>query len=138
MTKEKATKIFSLNLIRLLEEKKASQLDLAKYLGVSNTTVNNYVKGYNAPRMDKVDKIAEFFGVNREDLISDKRDSLSDTYFTNKEDAVKFLLEQKVIAAHTGIDINNYTDDQKIQIANRLLDYARMLGKDMEWFHDTH
>jgi transcriptional regulator len=39
---------------------------------VSTTSVNNWVKGYNTPRMDKIDKICEFFGVNRENLLSEE------------------------------------------------------------------
>lgn len=31
--------------------------------------VTLYKKGTNVPRMDKVDKIASFFGINRTDLI---------------------------------------------------------------------
>ena len=64
--------IFSKNLKRYLEEQDRTQLELAKYLGVSNTTVNNYVKGYNMPRMDKIDKICQFFNIKRTDLIEDK------------------------------------------------------------------
>lgn len=66
--------IFSKNLKNLLESKNKTQLELAKYIGVSNTTINNYVKGYNMPRMDKIDKICEFFNVDRSDLISPKKD----------------------------------------------------------------
>lgn len=61
--------IFSSNLNRYLDDQNRTQIELAKYLGVSNTTVNNYVKGYNMPRMDKIDKICSFFGIQRTDLI---------------------------------------------------------------------
>lgn len=49
-----------------------TQLDLANAIGVSNTTINNYVKGYNAPRMDKVDKICKYLGVSRSDLMEER------------------------------------------------------------------
>lgn len=49
-----------------------TQLDLANAIGVSNTTINNYVKGYNAPRMDKVDKICKYLGVSRSDLMGER------------------------------------------------------------------
>lgn len=70
---EKETqRIFSNNLKYYLKLNNKTQLDLAKAIGVSNTTINNYVKGYNAPRMDKVDKICKYLGVSRGDLIEDK------------------------------------------------------------------
>ena len=70
---EKETqRIFSNNLRYYLKLKNKTQLDLANAIGVSNTTINNYVKGYNAPRMDKVDKICKYLGISRSDLIEDK------------------------------------------------------------------
>lgn len=62
---------FSRNLKRLLNKTNKNQSELADYLGVSNQTITNYIKGYNAPRMDKVDKIANFFNVDRDELLSD-------------------------------------------------------------------
>lgn len=67
--------IFSKNLLRLLNEKSATQSDLAKFINVSNTTINNYIKGYNMPRMDKIDKICRFLNVNRSDLLEEPKTS---------------------------------------------------------------
>lgn len=64
-------KIFSNNLKQLLESSDKTQLELSKFLGVSNTTVNNYVKGYNMPRMDKIDRICQFFNISRSQLIEE-------------------------------------------------------------------
>lgn len=70
---EKETqRIFSNNLKYYLKLKNKTQLDLANAIGVSNTTINNYVKGYNAPRMDKVDRICKYLGISRSDLIEEK------------------------------------------------------------------
>ena len=70
---EKETqRIFSNNLKYYLKLKNKTQLDLANAIGVSNTTINNYVKGYNTPRMDKVDKICKYLGISRSDLIEEK------------------------------------------------------------------
>lgn len=60
--------IFKENLNYYLDLRDKTQLELSKYIGVSNTAVNNWVNGYTAPRMDKVDKICEFLGVTRSDL----------------------------------------------------------------------
>ena len=70
---EKETqRIFSDNLKYYLKLNNRTQLDLANAIGVSNTTINNYVKGYNAPRMDKVDKIGKYLGVSRSDLMEER------------------------------------------------------------------
>ena len=70
---EKETqRIFSDNLKYYLKLNNKTQLDIANAIGVSNTTINNYVKGYNAPRMDKVDKICKYLGVSRSDLMEER------------------------------------------------------------------
>ena len=78
---EKETqRIFSDNLKYYLKLNNKTQLDLANAIGVSNTTINNYVKGYNAPRMDKVDKICKYLGVSRSDLMGERiKDRIQNT-----------------------------------------------------------
>lgn len=73
MDEKSIQNIFSYNLRRLLMERNKTQLELSKYIGVSNTTINNYVKGYNMPRMDKIDKICSFFNIKRSDLLENKQ-----------------------------------------------------------------
>lgn len=77
LKKDNLNLIFKENINRLLKQHDKTQLELAKFIGVSNTTINNYVRGYNMPRMDKVDKICSFFNVKRSDLIEDTS-SISD------------------------------------------------------------
>ena len=62
--------IFVRQLKYYLNLRKKSQTDLAKYIGVSNGTITNYVNGTNMPRMDKIDKIFDFLLINRSDLLA--------------------------------------------------------------------
>ena len=48
-----------------------TQLELAKMLGCSNTTVSMWTQGEATPRMDKIDKMCELFHCTRQDLISE-------------------------------------------------------------------
>lgn len=66
--------IFADNLTRLLKEKGAKAIDLAKFLGVSKVSVSEWVHGKKLPRMDKVDKMCVFFNCTRSDLIDEKRE----------------------------------------------------------------
>ena len=52
---------------------KTSQIDLANYLGVSKQTVSAWVclRGY--PRIDTMQQIADFFGVNTTDIVSEHK-----------------------------------------------------------------
>ena len=57
------------NLNRLLYQKQLTQKELAERMGVSASTVNDWVKGKKIPRMDKVDKLCAIFGVSREGIL---------------------------------------------------------------------
>ena len=52
-----------------------TQLDLAEYMNVSQATISNWCKGVKIPRMNKIDKIAEFFNIKRSDLMVDKEET---------------------------------------------------------------
>lgn len=77
MSEKEIQNIFSKNLRYYLKLRNKTQLDLAKAIGVSNTTINNYVKGYNTPRMDKIDKICSFLNIERSNLLEDKKETNS-------------------------------------------------------------
>lgn len=80
MNEEKIKKVFVKNIQYYLEKKDFTQRELAKFVGVSNTTVNNWVNGYSMPRMNKVDLICSFFGISRSDLLEDNPPTLYDQY----------------------------------------------------------
>lgn len=46
-----------------------TQADLAAYMNTSQASVSNWVNGVKLPRMDKIDRICEFIGCNRSDIL---------------------------------------------------------------------
>lgn len=64
--------LFARNLRMLLEEREKTQMDLAKYLGVTDAAVNMWCRAKRIPRMDKIDKICEFLGTDRATLMGDR------------------------------------------------------------------
>ncbi|MFC2314293.1 MAG: helix-turn-helix domain-containing protein [Selenomonas massiliensis] len=89
-------KTFTDNLNRLLRVRGITQAELATYMEVSNTTVNNWVKGYKVPRMDKVDKLCSFFKIKRSELL--EQSPASDDLPT---------LTQRDSTAHSKRDLND-------------------------------
>lgn len=75
-------RVFSANLRKYLAEYGMTQSELAKRLGVVGTTVTNWVRGENSPRMDKLDAMCDIFHCRRSDLLEEKP-----TYYTNEETA---------------------------------------------------
>jgi transcriptional regulator with XRE-family HTH domain len=49
-----------------------SRKDVAQALGVSYYTLTDWVNGKKFPRMDKVEMIANYFGIKKSDLIEKK------------------------------------------------------------------
>lgn len=63
--------VFSINLKRFMEQKGISRQELSKVLGVSYFTISDWVNGKKYPRMDKVEMLADYFGVLKSDLIEE-------------------------------------------------------------------
>lgn len=66
--------IFSRNLRYQMELNQRSRQDVATALGISYFTVTSWVNGSKYPRMDKVEMLADYFGILKSDLIEEKTD----------------------------------------------------------------
>ena len=79
--------IFSKNLKKLMDEKGVSRRDIAEILKISYFTVSDWVNGKKYPRMDKVELLANYFGVLKSDLIEEttKTDSTKSITVTDEE-----------------------------------------------------
>ena len=65
--------VFSANLNRTMEEAGKTRMDICNALGFSYYTVTDWVKGKKMPRMDKVEKLAKYFGCLISDLIEEEQ-----------------------------------------------------------------
>ena len=64
--------IFASNLKRYMEINGKTRKDVSEAIGVSYYTFTDWVKGKKYPRMDKVEKLAAYFGILKSDLIEEK------------------------------------------------------------------
>lgn len=64
--------IFSRNLRKYMALHDKTRKEVAEALGFSYFTFTDWVKGKKYPRMDKVEKLANYFGILKSDLIEDK------------------------------------------------------------------
>ncbi len=60
--------VFSENLKRYMKRNKMNTADLANALSIPFSTVSDWVHGRKYPRMDKVQMVADFFGIMKSDL----------------------------------------------------------------------
>ena len=77
MTDEEQKRIFSKNLNFYIAESGKQQKEIAKELGFNATTFNTWCVGKIVPTMGKIQKIADYFGIEKTDLIDEKRNHLN-------------------------------------------------------------
>lgn len=61
--------IMAENIQRFMELRKVSRNDVCKAIGVKYTTLTDWIKGKTYPRIDKIEKLAIYFGVSKSDLV---------------------------------------------------------------------
>lgn len=66
--------IMAQNLAYYTERSGRTQKELAAMVGVAPTTFNDWIKGKKYPRIDKIEMLADFFGVLKSDLIEDREE----------------------------------------------------------------
>ena len=70
-----------------------SQKELAEMVGVATSTFNDWVKGKKYPRIDKIEKLADFFRIQKSDLIEDKTDKADSLDIISVTESERLLLE---------------------------------------------
>ena len=69
--KTKKETVFTKNLLKYLGLNNATQKDVAHSIGVTTGTFNDWVKGRAVPRMDKIQKLADYFDIEVSDLLEE-------------------------------------------------------------------
>ena len=66
--------VFAKNLRYYMERMGKNQKELAEIVGVSAPTMNDWLKAKKYPRIDKIEIMANYFGILKSDLIEDKKE----------------------------------------------------------------
>lgn len=82
------------NLQYYIKRSGKSQKDLAEMVGVASSTFNDWVKGKKYPRIDKIEMLANFFRIQKSDLIEEKTDTLDVMSVTEGERMLLDLFSQ--------------------------------------------
>lgn len=81
MTKEEQKKIFSRNLRYYIDMSGHQQTEIATAIGEKLSTFNMWVQGNSMPSVIKIQKLAEYFAINKSDLVDDKAKGPDETSF---------------------------------------------------------
>lgn len=64
--------IMAKNLIRYVTRSGKTQKELASIVGVAPSTFNDWLRAKKYPRIDKIEILADYFGILKSDLIEEK------------------------------------------------------------------
>ena len=71
MSEAESKRIFQKKFRELLEQRQLSQKEIAEICNVSTSTVSTWFKGINIPRMDKIERLANYFGLPKSYFIEE-------------------------------------------------------------------
>lgn len=71
MTTEDNRRIFASNLRKLIDERGLQAKDLIEVTGASQASISEWLNARKYPRIDKIERLANFFKVKKSDLIED-------------------------------------------------------------------
>ena len=117
MSENNLRETFCKNLSRILKERKMTQRDFAKAVGVSAATANEWLKGKKMPRMNNVQKLADYFGVKLSDLIEEK---VTPTIEKNSDTMVDITVRLGADVEFRNIVKRNYYDRDFFELSNML------------------
>ncbi|MGU7966434.1 LexA family transcriptional regulator [Streptococcus suis] len=84
--------IFSKNLKYYMDKKGVDRNQLCSDLDLKYTTVRDWIKGITYPRIGKIELLANYFGINKSDLIEEKSTITSSIPFQNFDPRQAILL----------------------------------------------
>lgn len=75
VTDRELAKLVGLNITNLLILNNKTQREMCDHFKWPYSTVSSWCNGTRLPRMDKVDKMCEYFGVSRSEILDDRKKS---------------------------------------------------------------
>ena len=115
--------VFAKNLKKYMQLNGKTRNEVCQALGIKYTTFTDWVNGKKYPRMDKIEMLANYFGIKKSDLIEDNDSFLIELV----EDSNK---DERLIAYERNIAITNLINEIKemnTSDINRLTAMAKIL-----------
>ena len=119
MSSEWSKEVFAKNLKRYMELSGKTQKELAEITGVSAPTFNEWVNAKKFPRIDKIQALADYFNIQKSDLIEEK--------LTDEQKAGNDILANIIVRLRMDADFRKLVetlyalDTEKLQGVQQLL-----------------
>lgn len=114
--------IMGKNIKRLLKQNSMTAARLSEIVGVSTATISDWSNGKTYPRIDKIETMAEYFGISKSALVEDPEQVVK-----NEQTDEPILM-----AAHWGLDLSGVPDEERARVIDRAKSYVEGLIADYE------
>jgi transcriptional regulator with XRE-family HTH domain len=111
--------IFARNLMYYIDRSGKSQKELADMLDVATSTFNNWVKAKKYPRIDKIEMLANYFGIQKSDLIEEK--------LTKEKEKDNDMLADIIVRMRTDEGFRSLVERLYVLDSNKIEGVSRML-----------
>lgn len=102
-------KTMSKNLKKYLKLYNVSRMQLSESLGISYSTVSDWINGNAYPRIDKIEMMANYFGINKSDLVEED--------YNNETSALKIPVLGNVAAGIPISAVEDILDYEEVPIS---------------------
>ena len=99
--------IFSNNLKFFMQQKNKTRKEICDDLNIKYTTFADWYNGNKYPRIDKIELLAKYFGIQKSDLIEEKND-------TNKNSIELTARDERDIKKHLDKALENLENDEAL------------------------
>lgn len=127
--------IFSDNLNRLLKKNGKTQADLVVYLGITALTVSDWCNAKKYPRVDKVQKLADYFGVFKSELTEkpmlDRYKPTHQIPILGRISAGLPLYAEEHVEGYTYTELNGGNDYFALRVKGDSMNAARIYENDL-------
>lgn len=118
--------IMAKNIQYYMDKYGKSRQDMCDALGVKYTTFTDWVKGNSYPRIDKIELMANYFGITKADLVEEHSDNQdTEQYYLDPDarDMAQFIFENpeyKVL-----FDASRKVKKEDIEFVKQMIDRVR-------------
>lgn len=116
--------IMAKNIRRLMDIKGKDRNDICQDLGFKYTTFTDWINAKTYPRIDKIEMLANYFGVSKADLVEEQTEA-SEPYYINDDarELAQFMFENpeyKVL-----FDASRKVKKEDIEFVRQMIDRMR-------------
>lgn len=110
---------FAKNLKYYVDKSGRMQIEIAETVGVAKSTFTAWIKGDKYPRIDKIEMLANYFGIQKSDLIEEK---LTEEKEKDNDDITNAIIRMRMNNDFLDVVNSLYKlDDSKLELVRQFL-----------------